>query len=185
MSPRPKSAYQGFLSVSHSVTSQTQKTLACLFWHVVTSLTSTMFWRSDTLSRHRHQLRWSRCGGPAPLQCMQNETNKHQPPGQRQVPNFPKLSKLNLNRLTIIQNNQFSTNVIYFIITKWYSTDRRQHDTMILSRIMLLAAFTIKSSWSCRNPRLDAWKLWFDLATILPKGFWVGLLLPSHDEMRC
>ena len=43
--PRSKSAYQGFLSVSHSfcpsVTSQTQKTLACLFWHVVTSLKST------------------------------------------------------------------------------------------------------------------------------------------------
>jgi len=35
-------------SVSPSVTSQTQKTLACLFWHVVTSLTSTMFWHLVT-----------------------------------------------------------------------------------------------------------------------------------------
>ena len=31
-----------------SVTSQRQKTLACLFWHVVTSLTSTMFWHLFT-----------------------------------------------------------------------------------------------------------------------------------------
>ena len=31
-----------------SVTSQRQKNLACLFWHVVTSLTSTMFWHLVT-----------------------------------------------------------------------------------------------------------------------------------------
>jgi len=48
MRPRPESAYQGFLSFRPSVTSQTQKTLACLFWHVVTSLTSTMFWHLVT-----------------------------------------------------------------------------------------------------------------------------------------
>ena len=35
-------------NVSLSVTSQTQKTLACLFWHVATSLTSTMFWHFVT-----------------------------------------------------------------------------------------------------------------------------------------
>ena len=53
------------------------------------------------------------------------------------------------NRLNITQNNQFFTNVIYFIITKWYSTDRRQHDTILY--IWTKRNFVLRDDFSLRR----------------------------------
>ena len=80
MQPRPKTAYQGFLSVCPSVTSHSYlgtyvltpyvcSDMLSRHWHQPCSDTLSRHWHqpcSDTLSRHWNQLRWSwRCGARA------------------------------------------------------------------------------------------------------------------------